>query len=150
MAKSSDPAEMQKLSERMVLLNRQFRGLFERCFERPDLAYEKWVRSALNEAHSYELLKNHLFSLGEMPRDERRKEAAIDASLLIADVFKEYRGLRDKLDELHSANPTRFADMQQQLKADPEPWWVKPRTETPASGGREIDIEVERFWLRDR
>ncbi len=38
---SNDPeAEMEKLTARMVQLNRQFNETFERCFERPELLRE--------------------------------------------------------------------------------------------------------------
>ncbi|MGX9147189.1 hypothetical protein [Mesorhizobium sp. 128a] len=154
MAKDLDPeADMEKLTARMVQLNRQFDELFARCFERPDLAHEKWVQSALNDAHSYELLKNHLFSLGEMPRDEARKEPAIDASLQLPAIFQEYRGLRDRLDALGAASPGHFGGMQQQLQADPDPWWVRPRPGAPGSGDREDreqEIDPRPHWFRDR
>ncbi|AMY00725.1 hypothetical protein AB0V79_27020 [Mesorhizobium ciceri] len=151
MAKDLDPeADMQKLTTRMVQLNRQFDELFERCFERPDLAYEKWVKSALNDAHSYELLKNHLFSLGEMPRDETRKENAIDASLRLPAIFQEYRGVRDQLDEMRTINPVHFDGKQREMRADPDPWWVKRRPESPGSEDREQERDISRQWLWDR
>ncbi|MER9489693.1 hypothetical protein NKI50_27605 [Mesorhizobium sp. M0563] len=151
MAKNSDPeADMQKLTTRMVQLNRQFDELFGRCFERPDLAYEKWQKSALNDAHSYELLKNHLFSLGEMPRDETRKEHAIDASLQLPAIFKEYRGLRDKLDELRTVDPVRFDGLQGQMRADSEPWWVTRKAGAADSNQHQHERVVDRQWERDR
>lgn len=146
---SNDP-DMQKLTTRMIQLNRQFSDLFERCFERPDLAFEKWTSSSLNDGHSYEILKYQLFSLGEMPRTEARKEDAIDASLRIADVFQEYRGLRDRLDEMRAIDPDHFKGMQRQIRADPAPWWVSRKPGDSPSEGHEQERDLSRDWWRDR
>ncbi|MER8882414.1 hypothetical protein [Mesorhizobium sp. M0816] len=148
---SIDPeADMQKLTTRMVQLNRQFADLFGRCFEQPDVAYGEWTKFALNDAHSYEILKNHLFSLGEMPRDETRKEQAIDASLRLPALFQEYRGLRDQLEEMRAVNPAHFDGMQRQIQADADPWWVKRSPGAAASGGHEEERDLNPEWQRDR
>lgn len=143
-------AEMQKVASRMVYLNRLFTDLFERCFERPDLAYEKWA-VIKEETLAYEILKYKLPTLGEGPRDERRAEQAVDAWLRLPDVYQEYRGLRNKLDDMQFANPGRFKEMQQQIEADPDPWWVKGKPQDPGhDASEERNRDQPRGWWRER
>lgn len=147
---SDHEAEAEKLATRMAQLNRQFNHLFELCFERPDLAYDKWTKASENDAHAHEILKYQLYALGEMPQGEARKDRAVDASLQIAQVFQEYRLLRDRLETLRVIEPEQFKGMQWQMRADGDPWWVTRTPRDVPSDGPEPERNPERDWWRER